>query len=76
MPAIQPPLYLTFLLLILLYLIITLYVWIILTVTYKTAVRHAALYQRSFFHWSFDHPLQEDPQLGQVPIHHARTIRI
>nr|ACD37998.1 SH protein [Mumps orthorubulavirus] len=57
MPAIQPPLYLTFLLLILLYLIITLSVWIILTVTYKTAVRHAALYQRSFFHWSFDHSL-------------------
>nr|BCU92952.1 small hydrophobic protein [Mumps orthorubulavirus] len=57
MPAIQPPLYLTFLLLILLYLIITLYVWIILTVTYKTAVQHAALYQNSFFHWSFDHSI-------------------
>nr|BAW94273.1 small hydrophobic protein [Mumps orthorubulavirus]BBG40198.1 small hydrophobic protein [Mumps virus genotype G]BAW94283.1 small hydrophobic protein [Mumps orthorubulavirus]BAW94294.1 small hydrophobic protein [Mumps orthorubulavirus]BAW94296.1 small hydrophobic protein [Mumps orthorubulavirus] len=57
MPAIQPSLYLTFLLLILLYLIITLYVWIILTVTYETAVQHAALYQRSFFHWSFDHSL-------------------
>nr|AZM69115.1 small hydrophobic protein [Mumps virus genotype G] len=57
MPAIQPPLYLTLLLLILLYLIITLYVWIILTVTYKTAVRHAALYQRPFFHGSFDHTL-------------------
>nr|QHG13991.1 small hydrophobic protein [Mumps virus genotype G]QHG13992.1 small hydrophobic protein [Mumps virus genotype G]QHG13993.1 small hydrophobic protein [Mumps virus genotype G]QHG14020.1 small hydrophobic protein [Mumps virus genotype G]QHG14021.1 small hydrophobic protein [Mumps virus genotype G] len=57
MPAIQPPLYLTSLLLILLYLIITLYVWIILTVTYKTAVRHSALYQTPFFHWNFDHPL-------------------
>nr|BCU92945.1 small hydrophobic protein [Mumps orthorubulavirus] len=57
MPAIQPSLYLTFLLLILLYLIITLYIWIILTVTYETAVQHAALYQRSFFHWSFDHSL-------------------
>nr|QHG12459.1 small hydrophobic protein [Mumps virus genotype G] len=57
MPAIQPPLYLTFLLLIFLYLIITLYVWLILTVTYKTAVRHAALSQRSSFHWSFDHLL-------------------
>nr|AAC56577.1 SH protein [Mumps orthorubulavirus] len=57
MPAIQPPLNLTFLLLILLYLIITLYVWIILTITYKTAVRHAALHQRSFFRWSFDHSL-------------------
>nr|ARD05484.1 small hydrophobic protein [Mumps virus genotype G] len=57
MPAIQPSLYLTSLLLILLYLIITLYVWIISTATYKTAVRHAALYQRSFFHWSFNHPL-------------------
>nr|AFV61713.1 small hydrophobic protein [Mumps orthorubulavirus]AHI44972.1 small hydrophobic protein [Mumps orthorubulavirus] len=57
MPAIQPPLHLTFLLLILLYLIITFYVWIILTITYKTAVRHATLYQRSFFRWSFDHPL-------------------
>nr|BAP11880.1 small hydrophobic protein [Mumps orthorubulavirus]BAP11885.1 small hydrophobic protein [Mumps orthorubulavirus]BAP11901.1 small hydrophobic protein [Mumps orthorubulavirus] len=55
MPAIQLPLYLTFLLLILLYLIITLYVWITLTITYKTEVRHAALYQRSYFHWSFDH---------------------
>nr|AHI12754.1 SH [Mumps orthorubulavirus] len=57
MPAIQPPLHLTFLLIILLYLIITLYVWITLTITYKTAVRHATLYQRSFFRWSFDHPL-------------------
>nr|ACD37945.1 SH protein [Mumps orthorubulavirus] len=57
MPAIQPPLYLTFLLLILLYPIITLYVWTTLTVTYKTAVRHAALYQRSLLHWSFDHTL-------------------
>nr|AAR23519.1 small hydrophobic protein [Mumps orthorubulavirus] len=57
MPAIQPPLYLTSLLLILLYLIITLYVWIILTITYKTAVRHAVLHQRSFFRWSFDHSL-------------------
>nr|AHH92921.1 SH [Mumps orthorubulavirus] len=57
MPAIQPPLHLTFLLLSLLYLIITLYVWITLTITYKTAVRHATLYQRSFFRWSFDHPL-------------------
>nr|UAY98805.1 small hydrophobic protein variant [Mumps virus genotype G]UAY98806.1 small hydrophobic protein [Mumps virus genotype G] len=76
MPAIQPPLYLTFLLPILLHLIITLYVWIIPTVTHKTAVRHAALHQRSFSHWSFDHSLQEDPQLGQVPIHHTRTICI
>nr|BCU92905.1 small hydrophobic protein [Mumps orthorubulavirus]BCW91611.1 SH protein [Mumps orthorubulavirus] len=57
MPAIQPPLHLTFPLPILLYLIITLYVWTISTVTYKTAVQHAALYQRSFFHWSFDHSL-------------------
>nr|AKK75077.1 small hydrophobic protein [Mumps virus genotype H]ALP55000.1 small hydrophobic protein [Mumps virus genotype H]ANZ53005.1 small hydrophobic protein [Mumps virus genotype H]AQY78520.1 small hydrophobic protein [Mumps virus genotype H]QHG13417.1 small hydrophobic protein [Mumps virus genotype H] len=57
MPAIQPPLHLTFLLLILLYLIITFYVWIISTITYKAAVRHATLYQRSFFRWSFDHPL-------------------
>nr|AAD56376.1 small-hydrophobic protein [Mumps orthorubulavirus] len=57
MPAIQPPLYLTFLLLILLYMIITLYAWIILTITYETAVRHAALYQGSFFRWDFDHPL-------------------
>nr|BCU93019.1 small hydrophobic protein [Mumps orthorubulavirus]BCU93022.1 small hydrophobic protein [Mumps orthorubulavirus] len=55
MPVIQPPLYLTFLLLILPYLIITLYVWITLTLTYKTVVRHTALYQRSYFHWSFDH---------------------
>nr|AFJ92901.1 SH protein [Mumps orthorubulavirus]AFV61733.1 small hydrophobic protein [Mumps orthorubulavirus]AHI44948.1 small hydrophobic protein [Mumps orthorubulavirus]AHI45013.1 small hydrophobic protein [Mumps orthorubulavirus]AHI45014.1 small hydrophobic protein [Mumps orthorubulavirus] len=55
MPAIQPPLYLISLLLILLYLIITLYVWIILTITYKTAVRHEALYQRSFSRWSLDH---------------------
>nr|AGW23945.1 small hydrophobic protein [Mumps virus genotype H] len=57
MPAIQPPLHLTFLLLILLCQIITLYIWITLTITYKTAVRHATLYQRSFFRWSFDHPL-------------------
>nr|BAD13719.1 small hydrophobic protein [Mumps orthorubulavirus] len=57
MPAIQPPLYPTFLLLILLSLIITLYVWIISIITYKTAVRHAALYQKSFFRWSFDHSL-------------------
>nr|P22113.1 RecName: Full=Small hydrophobic protein [Mumps virus strain Takahashi]BAA14283.1 small-hydrophobic protein [Mumps orthorubulavirus]BAA77000.1 SH protein [Mumps orthorubulavirus]BAA77003.1 SH protein [Mumps orthorubulavirus]BAA77009.1 SH protein [Mumps orthorubulavirus] len=57
MPAIQPPLYPTFLLLILLSLIITLYAWIISTITYKTAMRHAALYQRSFFRWSFDHSL-------------------
>nr|AQP26258.1 small hydrophobic protein [Mumps orthorubulavirus] len=57
MPAIHPPLYLTFLLLILLHLIITLYVWIMLTITYKAAVQHAALYQRSPFRWSFDHSL-------------------
>nr|BAD13748.1 small hydrophobic protein [Mumps orthorubulavirus]BAD13749.1 small hydrophobic protein [Mumps orthorubulavirus]BCU92832.1 small hydrophobic protein [Mumps orthorubulavirus]BCU92834.1 small hydrophobic protein [Mumps orthorubulavirus]BCU92836.1 small hydrophobic protein [Mumps orthorubulavirus] len=57
MPAIQLPLYPTFLLLILLSLIITLYVWIISTINYKTAVRHASLYQRSFFRWSFDHSL-------------------
>nr|P28083.1 RecName: Full=Small hydrophobic protein [Mumps virus Bristol 1]CAA45246.1 SH gene [Mumps orthorubulavirus] len=57
MPAIQPLLYLTFLLLILLYLIITLYVWVVSTITYKTAVRHAALYQRSLFRWSLDHSL-------------------
>nr|AFG33894.1 small hydrophobic protein [Mumps orthorubulavirus] len=57
MPAIQPPLYLTSLLLILLYLVITLYVWIILTITNKTAVRHEVLYQRSFSRWSFDHSL-------------------
>nr|BCU92848.1 small hydrophobic protein [Mumps orthorubulavirus] len=57
MPAIQPPSYPTFLLLILLSLIITLYVWIISTIKYKTAVRHAALCQRSFFRWSFDHSL-------------------
>nr|AAK60098.1 SH [Mumps orthorubulavirus]ACJ11201.1 small hydrophobic protein [Mumps orthorubulavirus] len=57
MPAIQPPLYPTFLLLILLSLIVTLYVWIISTITYKTVVRNAALYQRSFFRWSFDHSL-------------------
>nr|AAM91978.1 small hydrophobic protein [Mumps orthorubulavirus]AFV61736.1 small hydrophobic protein [Mumps orthorubulavirus]AHI44987.1 small hydrophobic protein [Mumps orthorubulavirus] len=57
MPAIQPPLYLTFLLLILLYMIITLYVWVVSTITYKTAVQHAALYQRSLFRWSFDHSL-------------------
>nr|AHE14488.1 small hydrophobic protein [Mumps orthorubulavirus] len=57
MPAIHPPLYLTFLLLNLLHLIITLYVWILLTITYKTAVQHAALYHRSLFRWSFDHSL-------------------
>nr|AAC56595.1 SH protein [Mumps orthorubulavirus] len=57
MTAIQPPLYPTFLLLILLSLIITLYVWIISTINYKTALRHSALYQRSFFRWSFDHSL-------------------
>nr|AJO54520.1 small hydrophobic protein [Mumps virus genotype H] len=57
MPALQPPLHLTSLLLILLCLIITLYIWITLTITYKTAVRHATLYQRSLFRWSFDHPL-------------------
>nr|ANN24063.1 small hydrophobic protein [Mumps virus genotype D] len=57
MPANQPPSYLISLLLILLYLIITLYVWIILTINYKTAVRHEALYQRSFSRWSFDHSL-------------------
>nr|AHI45007.1 small hydrophobic protein [Mumps orthorubulavirus] len=55
MPAIQPPLYLTSLLLILTHLVIILYVWIILTITHKTAVRHEALYQRSFSRWSFDH---------------------
>nr|ABP48110.1 small hydrophobic protein [Mumps orthorubulavirus]AHI44970.1 small hydrophobic protein [Mumps orthorubulavirus] len=57
MPAIQPPLYLTFLLLILLYLIITLYVWTILTINHKTTVRYAALYQRSFSRWGFDQSL-------------------
>nr|ARD05493.1 small hydrophobic protein [Mumps virus genotype C]ARD05494.1 small hydrophobic protein [Mumps virus genotype C]ARD05495.1 small hydrophobic protein [Mumps virus genotype C] len=57
MPAIQPLLYLTFLLLILLYLIITLYIWVISTIAYKTAVRHAVLCQRSLFRWSFDHSL-------------------
>nr|AXC08714.1 small hydrophobic protein [Mumps virus genotype C] len=57
MPAIQPLLYLKFLLLILLYLIITLYIWVISTITYKIAVRHAVLYQRSLFCWSFDHSL-------------------
>nr|AHE14455.1 small hydrophobic protein [Mumps orthorubulavirus] len=57
MPAIHPPLHLTLLLLILLHLIITLYVWIMLTITYKTAVQHAALDQRSLFRWSFDHSL-------------------
>nr|QHG14401.1 small hydrophobic protein [Mumps virus genotype C] len=57
MPAIQPLLYLTFLLLILLYLIITLYIWVVSTITYKTAVRHAVLSQRSSFRWSFDHSL-------------------
>nr|AAC56597.1 SH protein [Mumps orthorubulavirus] len=57
MPAIQPPLYPTFLFLNFLSLNKTLYVWIISTITYKTAVRHAALYQRSFFRWSFVHSL-------------------
>nr|AKP06868.1 small hydrophobic protein [Mumps virus genotype C] len=57
MPAIQPLLYLTFLLLILLYLIITLYIWVMSTITYKAAVRHAVLSQRSLFRWSFDHSL-------------------
>nr|AAR23497.1 small hydrophobic protein [Mumps orthorubulavirus] len=57
MPAIHPPLYLTFLLLVLLHLIITLYVWITLTIIHKTAVQHAALYQRSLVRWSFDHSL-------------------
>nr|AQP26262.1 small hydrophobic protein [Mumps orthorubulavirus] len=57
MPAIHPPLYLTFLLLILLHMIITLYVWTMLTITHKTAVQHAALYQRPLFRWSFDHSL-------------------
>nr|AQP26248.1 small hydrophobic protein [Mumps orthorubulavirus] len=57
MPAIHPPFYLTFLLLILLHLIITLYVWIMLTITHKTVMQHAALYQRSIFRWSFDHSL-------------------
>nr|CAB02633.1 small hydrophobic protein [Mumps orthorubulavirus] len=57
MSAIHPPLYLTFLLLILLHLIITSYVWIMLTITYKTAGQHAALYQRSLFRWGFDHSL-------------------
>nr|BDG51468.1 SH protein [Mumps orthorubulavirus] len=55
MPAIQPPLYLTFLLPIPLYPTTTLHVWITLTITHKTVVRHAALHQRSYFHWSFDH---------------------
>nr|AQP26243.1 small hydrophobic protein [Mumps orthorubulavirus] len=57
MPAIHPPLYLTFLLLILLHMIITLYVWIMLTITHKTAVQHAALYQRPLLRWSFDQSL-------------------
>nr|AFU54594.1 small hydrophobic protein [Mumps orthorubulavirus] len=57
MPAIQPLLHLTFLLLILLYLIITLYIWVMSTIIYKTAVRYAVLYQRSLFRWSFDHSL-------------------
>nr|BAD13729.1 small hydrophobic protein [Mumps orthorubulavirus] len=57
MPAIQLPLYPTFLLLILLSLIITLYVWITSTINYKTAVRHAALHQRSFSRRSLDHSL-------------------
>nr|BAB78453.1 small hydrophobic protein [Mumps orthorubulavirus]BAD13740.1 small hydrophobic protein [Mumps orthorubulavirus]BCU93061.1 small hydrophobic protein [Mumps orthorubulavirus] len=55
MPAIQPSLYLTFLLLVLLYLIIALYVWIIFAITYKTAAHHAALHRRSLSRWSFDH---------------------
>nr|BCU93055.1 small hydrophobic protein [Mumps orthorubulavirus] len=55
MPAIQPSLYLTFLLLVLLYLIIALYVWIILAITYKTAAQHAALHRGSLTRWSFDH---------------------
>nr|BAD13756.1 small hydrophobic protein [Mumps orthorubulavirus] len=55
MPAIQPSLYLTFLLLVLLYLIIALYVWIILAITYKTAAQHAALYRGSLSRWCFDH---------------------
>nr|CAB00920.1 small hydrophobic protein [Mumps orthorubulavirus] len=57
MSAIHPPLYLTFLLLILLHLIITLYVWIMLTITHKTAVQHVALYQRSRSRWGLDHSL-------------------
>nr|QEN98398.1 small hydrophobic protein [Mumps virus genotype K] len=57
MPAIHHPLYLTFLLLILLHLIITLYIWTIPTITYKTSVQHAVLHQRSLFRWSFDHSL-------------------
>nr|AQP26260.1 small hydrophobic protein [Mumps orthorubulavirus] len=57
MPAIHPPLYLTFLLLILLHLIIPLYVWIMLTITHETAMQHAALCQRSLFRWSFDYSL-------------------
>nr|AQP26270.1 small hydrophobic protein [Mumps orthorubulavirus] len=57
MPAIHPPLYITFLLLILLHMIITLYVWTMLTITHKTAVQHAAPYQRPLFRWSFDHSL-------------------
>nr|BAA76991.1 SH protein [Mumps orthorubulavirus]BCU93054.1 small hydrophobic protein [Mumps orthorubulavirus] len=55
MPAIQPSLYLTFLLLVLLYLIIALYVWIILAITYNTAAQHAALHRGSLSRWSFDH---------------------
>nr|BCU92960.1 small hydrophobic protein [Mumps orthorubulavirus]BCW91683.1 SH protein [Mumps orthorubulavirus] len=55
MPAIQPPLYLTFPLPIPLYPITTLYVWTTSTITHKTVVRHAALYQRSYLHWSLDH---------------------
>nr|QCR64051.1 small hydrophobic protein [Mumps virus genotype K]QGF13746.1 small hydrophobic protein [Mumps virus genotype K] len=57
MPAIHHPLYLTFLLLILLHLIIALYVWTTPTIAYKTSVRHAALHQRSLFRWSSDHSL-------------------
>nr|BAB78456.1 small hydrophobic protein [Mumps orthorubulavirus] len=55
MPAIQPSLYLTFLLLVLLYLIIALYVWIILAITYNTAAQHEALHRGSLSRWSFDH---------------------
>nr|QJD55930.1 small hydrophobic protein [Mumps virus genotype F] len=57
MPAIHPPLYLTFLLLIPLHLITNLHVRIMLAITHKTAVQHAALYQRSLLRWSFDHSL-------------------
>nr|AKM13458.1 small hydrophobic protein [Mumps virus genotype A] len=57
MSAPQPPLYLTFLLRTLLYLIITLYVWTILRIKHNTAVQHEALYQRSFSRWGFDQSL-------------------